>query len=189
MFRRLGYFLSPQLDIYKHVAPLVAGKRVLDVGFGTGFGALQLVPCARSVSGIEVDPGAIRFADSYMPGASWRWGDIQRPITHIFQAIDVVLMIEVLEHVIDWQAALRNVRDCLAPGGKLVISARNANADLRKNDLHEREWTAEELVKNISPFFESVVLYDYSLSEEQSLDTRITPIIAVCEAKKENDNG
>jgi len=182
MFRRLGYFLSPQLDIYKHIAGIAAGLDVLDVGFGTGFGLLQLWT-ARSLTGIEVDPDAIRFAESYLPGARWLWGDVQRPLNYLTNPVDLVIMIEVLEHIMDWKAALKNVSDCLKPGGRMIISARNANADLRKNDLHEREWTAEELCKSVIPYFESVELFDYPLQNPQTFSTRITPVVAIATKK------
>jgi len=183
MFRRLGYFLSPQLDIYRHIADVVQGCDVLDVGFGTGFGLIQLVGSAKNLTGIEVDPDAIRFAESYLPGVRWLWGDVQRPLSYLTNPVDVVIMIEVLEHVMDWKAALKNVSDCLKPGGRMIISARNANADLRKNDLHEREWTAEELCKSVIPYFEKVELFDFTLQKPQTFSTHITPVVAIATKK------
>lgn len=177
--RRLGYFLSPQLDIYRHIANHVEGKRVLDVGFGTGFGTLQLVKTAEEVIGIETDTGLLDFADTYIPGIRFQRGDIQRGIPWIAKDVDVVLLIEVLEHVPDWRAALKNIYDSLKPGGKLIMSARNANADLRKNDLHEREWTPQQVVDALSEFFDDVDLFDYTLRDKQGIDTRMTPVIAV----------
>ena len=179
LFRRLGYFLSPQLDIYKHIAKEVKGQRVLDIGFGTGFGSLQFVGIASEIIGTDVDPGSISFANTYIPGVSFYWGDIQRPVTHLARDMDMVLLIEVLEHIPDWRAALKNAAECLKPGGRLILSARNANADLRKNDLHEREWTAQEVIDSLSPFFAKVELFDYTLTNKLSPETRTTPVLAV----------
>jgi len=180
LWRRLGYMLSPQLDIYRYIAPMTEGLHVVDIGFGTGFGTLQAMRYARFVDGIELDREAVRFAQDCMPGVRWNWGDISRGVSYIAKDVDMVLMIEVLEHVKDWQAALTNVVDILRPGGKLVISGRNALADLRKNELHEREWTALEFVSALDDYFEEVKLYDYTLQSELDVTTRSTPLVAIC---------
>lgn len=179
LWRRFQYFLSPQLDIYRALAPRMAGKDVLDIGFATGFGALQFLGTAKSVSGIEIDKEAVAFARHCIPSIDWQWGDISRPITYFGKTYDVVLMIEVLEHVQDWRAALVHVEEVVRPGGKLIISARNRNADLRKNDLHEREWKAQEFIEALSYYFPVVQLYDYMLTQELPIDTRQTPLVAV----------
>lgn len=188
IWRRLGYMLSPQLDIYKHIAPLVEGECVLDIGFGTGFGTLQLLRYTDRVTGVEVDNEAVEFAKATLPGIYWQRANIARWPDHMGHGgFDAALLIEVLEHIQDWQAALRNVVNLLKPRGRLFISARNANADLRKNDLHEREWTAEEFVNALSQYFEKVELYDYRLETQQDISTRQTPIVAV--AWKGSENG
>jgi len=187
IWRRLGYMLSPQLDIYKYIAPLVGGQRVIDIGFGTGFGTLQLLRHTSHVTGVEFDREAVDFAQAALPGIDWEWGDISRGVGWLgHEWFDAAILIEVLEHVEDWQVALTNVVDLLKPGGRLFISARNANADLRKNDLHEREWTAGELVRALSQYFKAVELYDYKLETPQEEGTRQTPLVAVAWKGKEN---
>lgn len=181
LYRRLQYFLTPQFDIYAHIADHIGvGEKVIDIGFGTGFGALYIKDkTGAHVSGVEYDGDAVKFADRCMPGARWAWGDITRGVSYIGSGYDVALMIEVLEHVSDWQLALRHTSEILKPGGRLIISARNANSYLRKNDLHEREWSAEEFVKALKRYFEKVELFDYKLEEQQDFDTKQTPLLAV----------
>ena len=178
--RRLLYFMSPQLDIYKHIAPRVEGMSVIDIGFGTGFGTMQLVQYAEELVGMETDRDAVKFAEYCIPGAKWYWGDISRGIDYVGKEFDVAIMIEVLEHIPDWRAALANVVSVLKDGGEFYISARNANADLRKNELHEREWTAREFKESLSEFFDEVILYDYKLEKIQDTSTRMTPLVAWC---------
>lgn len=187
LYRRLKYFISPQYDIYKSIADqVVPGEKILDIGFGTGFGSLYVANKAGAhVTGVELDADAVRFAIDCLPGVNWQWGDISRGVSYIGSGYDTALMIEVLEHVSEWTIALLNVAEVLKPGGRLIISARNANADLRKNDLHEREWTAGQLVDALGKFFPSVELYDYTLTQKMDKDTRQTPLVAV--ARKEHD--
>jgi len=180
LWRRLRYQLSPQWDIYKSLETRFAGLRVLEVGFGTGAGVLQYAPAARLVDAIEIDLGAVDFAQKTFPlnNVNWLEGDITDP--DLRGHYDAVVMIETLEHVPDYKAALTNIRNLLHPGGELIMSARNANADLRRwKELHEREWTSGELVDELRPFFEDVWIYDWSLENLQTGFTSLTPLIAI----------
>lgn len=179
LWRRLRYFLSPQWDHYHAIAPHLKGKAVLDIGCGTGFGAVQLAAFATRVHGTDIDADAIAFCQSSWPGER-----LDFSVSDILVArpwsFDAVVMIEVLEHVVDRGLALQNIRSLLNPGGVFYVSARNALADLRRNDLHEDEKTATELFAELSPLFSSVELYDYSLTKPQTDQSRVTPIVAVC---------
>ncbi len=179
MWRRLRYMLSPQLDLYESIAPHLAGQKVLEVGFGTGVGTLQLAQHAKVITAFEVELEAVEFAERVFPLHSivWCMGDVLALTPQPFY--DAVVMVEVLEHVPEWQAALQNVVGVLKEGGKLYISARNRFADLRRNEIHEREWSATEFVGALREFFPTVKLYDYTLKEQQSVETRVTPLIAV----------
>jgi 2-polyprenyl-3-methyl-5-hydroxy-6-metoxy-1,4-benzoquinol methylase len=167
------------MDIYRHLAKVLVNKDVLEVGFGTGLGTLQYADVAKSVFAIEVLEDAYKFASNYLPHQkiTWAMGDITNSNGAQFEA---VVMVEVLEHIEDWQKALGNVKNILCHRGTLWITARNTNANLRKNDLHEREWSAEELYCNMRSFFSEVELYNYSLDNVLDFTTRQTPLVARC---------
>ncbi len=183
LWRRLRYMLSPQWDIYDSISGGLAGNEVvLDVGCGTGVGALRLRRRCKTVMGMDKDDEAINFCFKVMtvPGVSWVTDDVSKE-SYNSSLYDVITMVEVLEHIVDYGLALRNVATLLQPGGKLYITARNANANLRRNDLHLREWTAQEFVHALEAHFETVELYDYSLTEKQDIFTHVTPLVAVCQ--------
>ena len=179
MWRRTAYMLTPQLTIYQNIAPFVEGKFVLEVGFGTGFGVLQYAAKAKRITAIEIDRDAVEFAQKNMPIANvdWETGDICKETLGMY---DVVVMIEVIEHIPRWQEALQTVHDRMLAGGTLIISTPNANGTFVKNPLHGDEWTAKEFYDRLSNYFEDVTLHDFSLNNPQGLDTRITPLVAVC---------
>ncbi len=179
LWRRLGYMLSPQLDLYKGLAPHLMDKEVLEIGFGTGFGTLQYACAAELVTAIETDESAVKFATENLPLANVAW--LKSDILKLWmpQRFDAVVMVEVLEHIQDWSTALENAYAYLKPSGVFYMTARNANADLRRNDLHEREVTAKDLMYMLMQYFESVRLFDYRLKEELGTDTHVTPLIAV----------
>lgn len=184
LWRRLKYMLTPQHDIYQSLRERLMGASVLEVGFGTGAGVLQYAIAAQRVDAIEIDPGAVHFAQEMFPLNNVHW--IEADITHWYSAepYDFAIMIETLEHIQDWRMALTAITAMLKEGGYLIMSARNANADLRRwKDLHEREWSASELVYSLEELFPQVYIYDWTLQEQQDPDTtRLTPLIAI--AKK-----
>jgi len=187
LWRRLKYFLSPQMDLYQNMRFLVHDQDVLEIGFGTGAGAIQLARQANKVFAIEPDMDAVNFVEAAFPiqNIHWLHMDILDPDYAILKdLVDTVTLVEVLEHIEDWETALRNIHGLLKKDGKLIMTARNANANLRRNELHEREWTAEELVCNLESYFEEVVLMDHTMGEHLSEDTAQTPLIAIAYKSK-----
>jgi 2-polyprenyl-3-methyl-5-hydroxy-6-metoxy-1,4-benzoquinol methylase len=179
LWRRFGYMLTPQLDLYKNIAPKVKGLQVLEVGFGTGFGTVQLAQYAEWIGAIEPDANAVAFARLVLPIKHVLWAKADITAMDGLPHYDAVVMVETLEHIADWRKALSNIHGLLKPGGCLYMTARNRNADLRRNELHEREWSATELANALGEFFLDVKLYDFTLTNELTADTHITPLIAV----------
>lgn len=172
--------LTPQWDIYHSIGQQFGfSDNVLEIGFGTGLGTVQLAQYAH-VDAWEINPEAAEFATKTLPLHKVNWSC--RDFMTLIGAgqFTAVVMIEVLEHIADWQLALHKVNSHLCAGGRFYISARNHNADLRRNELHEREWTAAEFRAALAGYFSEVKLYDYTLEAEQGDDSRVTPLVAVC---------
>ena len=175
--------LSPQLDLYKNMSPYLKDMSVLEVGSGTGFGSIQIGRYAEYYVGVDTDDDAVEFADECLATekSTFFTADICDMDTMLnitgYEHLDAVVMVETLEHIKDYRLALSNIHKLLKPGGRLFMTARNANADLRRNDFHEREWTAQQLYDNLSEFFDTKI-YNYKF-EIQSPSTRITPLIAI----------
>jgi 2-polyprenyl-3-methyl-5-hydroxy-6-metoxy-1,4-benzoquinol methylase len=186
LWRRFGYMLTPQLDLYRNIAPKLKDLEVMEVGFGTGFGAVQLAKYAKFIMALEPDKSAVKFAKLVLPLPKVFWAEEDITKLILSPCADAVVMVETLEHIADWRKALKHIHDMLRPGGCLYMTARNRNADLRRNELHEREWTATELSNALGEFFLDVKLYDFTLTNELTADTHITPLIAV--ARKAGGN-
>lgn len=102
-------------------------KTVLEVGCATGYVSRVLVrDFGCTVTGIEVDPDAARVAATVAQRVIV--GDIQTldyPGTLGDAQFDVVLFADVLEHLVDPEAVLRQVRPFLAEGGRVLASIPN----------------------------------------------------------------
>lgn len=178
LWHRLRYFITPQFDLYQSIAPRMFGN-VLEVGFGTGMGTLLLAQHAVSVLAIEVNAEAVDFAREALPLRNVHWS-VHDGRLHIADGLyDVAVMVEVLEHIVDYGLALHSVSQAVKKGGKLYATARNANADLRRKKQHVRERTAEEFRVDLEQYFSEVRLFDYTLQHEQDDRTHLTPLIAV----------
>src|SRR5580765_3729350 len=116
------------------------GSRVLDIGTADGSVARALADRGCSVWGIEVDADAARDAE--------RWcdrvivGDVEQldwQASMDGQLFDVVLLLDVLEHLRDPLQTLRRAVSFLAPGGRIVASIPNvAHAAVRLQLLDGR---------------------------------------------------
>jgi len=108
------------------VAMVGGNKRVLDVGCATGYLARALVDQGCVVSGLEQDAAAAAEAAPHI--ANLVVADLETTdLVEAFGAakFDVVLFGDVLEHLRDPLAVLRQARPLLAPGGSVIASIPN----------------------------------------------------------------
>ena len=110
----------------KYAAP---GGTILDAGCGTG---LNLRHLPAGSTGIDINPRNIEILQRRLPNHSVIEGDIETmPFAN--GSFGTVLCTEVLEHVPDPLAAIREFRRVLRPGGVLIgsVPARSAIWKLR----------------------------------------------------------
>jgi 2-polyprenyl-3-methyl-5-hydroxy-6-metoxy-1,4-benzoquinol methylase len=119
--------LSNRNNSHTLMVELVGGsKRVLDVGCATGYLARVLSERGCTVSGLESDATAAEEARPYLERLVV--GDVEElDLAESFagEPFDVVVFGDVLEHLHDPLAALRNARRVLADRGSIVASIPN----------------------------------------------------------------
>ncbi len=160
---------------YEHVhryalaRTIAAGKRVLDIACGEGYGSAIIAPVARSVVGVDVSAEAIGHARSrygLLPNLSFREGDAT-----CFDAgddrFDLALSFETLEHVEAQDALVGGIAASLAEGGCALISSPDkavySDATGYQNEFHVRELYRDELIALLSRHFRHVRLYGHRL--------------------------
>lgn len=155
------------LHRYLLARTVVAGRRVLDIACGEGYGSALLADSAASVVGADIDRDAIRHAA----------GRYARPNLHFLQAdaqrfalapasVDVVVSFETLEHFPDQAHFLAALKRTLAPGGLLLVSTPNKgeyNREADPNPHHARELDRADFVALLGRYFANVQVYGQNL--------------------------
>jgi SAM-dependent methyltransferase len=101
--------------------------RVFEVGSGQGDLSLELVSRHPGIAlmGVDLSDTGVAMAKAKVPNGAFFQQDLLKPLTlpeeYLGWATHAVCS-EVLEHLEEPAVALRNVRRCLAPGGKLVVT-------------------------------------------------------------------
>lgn len=115
-------------------------KRVADVGCGSGslLKALQKRFKTRSLTGLEYSEKALDLARAKVPAAEFCYFDIYEGSSLQF---DVIFCIEVLEHLLHPDKALRNVVAMLADSGVALVTVPNGRIDTF--DGHINFWSPE----------------------------------------------
>jgi ubiquinone/menaquinone biosynthesis C-methylase UbiE len=152
------------LRAYDEAVGHAAGRDVLDVGCNTGYGTLRFAPVANRIVGVDVSPRAIEAARERA-----RDGRPEFIVTTGFElpfpaaTFDLVTSFQVLEHVPDPLAFLRELARVLRSGGTVILATPNAATRLYPgmtpwNRFHVHEYLAPELAEQLRSVFPRVTV-------------------------------
>jgi ubiquinone/menaquinone biosynthesis C-methylase UbiE len=152
------------LRAYDEAVSHAAGRDVLDVGCNTGYGTIRFAPIAGRIVGVDVSPRAIEAARQRAPE-----GRPEFILTTGFElpfppsTFDLVTSFQVLEHVPDPAAFLRELARVARPGGTVILATPNAATRLYPgmtpwNRFHVHEYLAAELAELLRTVFARVTV-------------------------------
>ena len=134
----------------KERAPF-AGLRLLDIGCGGGLACEPMARLGFSVTGIDAAQQTISIAAAHAAqrglAIAYRAGAVEALLAAGEAPFDVILNLEVIEHVVDPGAFLRNCARLMAPGGLMVVGTLNRTL----NALALAKFGAEYLLRWIPP--------------------------------------
>jgi SAM-dependent methyltransferase len=132
-YERVVSFLHDQQTSYD-------GKNVADIGCGIGhlLRFIQVRFRPASLTGFEYSEAALELARSHVPTAQMNYFDIYEAWSFKY---DVVFCVEVLEHLLYPDKALRNVINMIAPSGVALFTVPNGRTDTF--DGHINFWSPE----------------------------------------------
>jgi 2-polyprenyl-3-methyl-5-hydroxy-6-metoxy-1,4-benzoquinol methylase len=159
-----NYWYRRHLAVYEWIGARTAGRRVLDMACGEGYGSEVLSRSADSVVGVDANPEAhdharLRYVRQNL--------SFERGLVETFGSpgsFDAVVFLQTIEHVQDPVAVLSHFRSLLAEGGAAYVSTPNLltlappGASKSDNPWHIKEYRAEEFEALCSSVFEHIEL-------------------------------
>src|SRR5215213_3343448 len=143
-----NYWFRRHLAVYRWIAERVAGRRVIDMACGEGYGADVLAQRATTVVGVDANPEAHEHARLRYRRPNLRF---ERDLVDRFvEPCDDVVFLQTIEHIEEPGAVLDHFAGMLAPGGTAYVSTPNVltlapeGAEKSGNPWHVREYRAHE---------------------------------------------
>ena len=150
---------------YHFAAPLVAGRKVLDIACGAGYGSALLAQTAAHVTGADIADAAVDHARrryEAVGNLEFRQADCAA-LPFADASFDAVVSFETIEHIGAQDAFLDEVRRVLRPGGLVILSCPNKveYSDKRgvTNEFHVRELHRDELAALVVQRFPHLAWY------------------------------
>lgn len=154
---REQYFYARHEAVYSWVsqefASVLTNARVVDAGSGEGYGAQLLAEYGPSiVIGLEYDDAACRHAAGTYPRPHFVRSNLaQLPLRD--QSIDMVVTLQVIEHLWDLAGFLADLGRATRPGGLIIASTPNrevfspglGRGERPLNPFHVEEFDAEQV--------------------------------------------
>lgn len=142
-----------------------AGRRILDLGCGTGYGTAELAANAAFATGIDIGAEAIAHARSHYPLPNIRFlVGSATAVPLAAQSFDLITAFEVIEHLSDWRSLLDEARRVIAPNGVFLVSTPNklyyaeSRAKEGPNPFHIHEFEFAEFREALAQYFPNVTV-------------------------------
>jgi len=132
-----GIIELEHLHRYLIASELVAGKKVLDIASGEGYGSAMLARKAEKIIGVDISHEAIQFARKRyrLENLEFKVGSCT-DIPLAAASLDVVVSFETIEHIEQHDTMMREIKRVLKPGGLLIISSPDKYYYSLENDYH-----------------------------------------------------
>ncbi|MEA2404946.1 MAG: hypothetical protein QOE08_1593 [Thermoleophilaceae bacterium] len=155
-----NYWYRRHLVVYRWIAERVAGRDVVDLACGEGYGTSVLAERAARVTGVDANPEAHEHARLKYTRPGVRF--VRDLIESYSEPCDAVVFLQTIEHVQDPKAILDHVRSMLRPGGVAYVSTPNVltlapeGAEKSGNPWHVKEYRAHEFRELCESSFDRV---------------------------------
>jgi ubiquinone/menaquinone biosynthesis C-methylase UbiE len=139
--------VKPEFDwLFERMAKRVGEGKSLDVGCQSAYMFTKFNSPRESLYGIDVTPGPLKLAVQHLNGANFCQADATK-IPYQANSFDYLFCTEVLEHIPNGEAVLRDCFRVLKPGGLAFFTVPNGKGVAGKYMCaHIRFFTYKELV-------------------------------------------
>ncbi len=135
------YSLMRGIRIIEHLNSLpIKNPKILDLGCGSGWFS-NILSNFGTVTAVDLSCEAIKIAKDNYPSVNFIAGDfftLKLPLSYF----DVVISMEVIEHVKDQQRYIKIINDVLVPSGYLILTTPNLKM---KNWINMNDWDIQPI--------------------------------------------
>jgi SAM-dependent methyltransferase len=155
-----NYWFRRHLAVYEWIAERCAGRDVVDMACGEGYGVEVLARRARRVTGVDATPEAIEHARLKYTGPGVRF--VRDLVESYAEPCDAVVFLQTIEHVKEPEKVLAHFK-AMAPVAYVstpnVLTLAPEGAEKSDNPWHLREYRAQEFRALCESVYEQVDLY------------------------------
>jgi len=159
---RSNVIYDEHLVRYELAARLAAGKKVLDIACGTGYGSNILAQAgAEKVIGMDRSAEAVAEAKkNYQKiNLEYKEGDAEN-IKEADKSFDLAVSFETIEHLQDADKYLAEIARVLSAEGLFLVSTPNREVFGQKNPFHLKEFTRGEFEAILGKYFNNIIILE-----------------------------
>ncbi|MEK6568342.1 MAG: class I SAM-dependent methyltransferase [Candidatus Omnitrophota bacterium] len=178
-------FFAEHFKVYEFLKAKAAGKTVLEVGCGDGYGAAYLADTASEVTAVDYDDGVIAAARAKYSRANLKFISMEAgALCFEDNSFDIVCSFQVIEHIPEAAIGryLSEIKRVLGPQGYFYLSTLNLEHAVKspktykKNPAHCKEFVLTELQVLLSSEFPRVKIYGLFLTLKHHFYQRLKKI-------------
>jgi SAM-dependent methyltransferase len=158
-----NYWFRRHLVVYEWIAERIAGRRVVDMACGEGYGADVLARTAAGVIGVDANPEAHEHARLRYRRENLSF--VRDLVESFSEQADAIVFLQTIEHLGDPGGALEHFRSLIGAEGAVYLSTPNVltlaprGASRSGNPWHVHEYRAAEFERLCRAHFERVELF------------------------------
>ncbi|HEX2897326.1 MAG TPA: class I SAM-dependent methyltransferase [candidate division Zixibacteria bacterium] len=161
------------LFVYEHVrSRLNPNDKVLDLGFGEGYGTAFLADSCKEIIGVDVEPKVVDYANERYQKDNCHFLKYDgKTLPFENSTFDLVTSFQVIEHIDNEPLFVSEIHRVLKSGGRALLTTPNKATRLKPgqkpfNRFHKREYYWHELQKVLSQSFSTVNVWGVSATDE-----------------------
>jgi SAM-dependent methyltransferase len=154
--------IARHFSAYWFAKEYARGKKVLEIGSGEGYGTNFLAQFAAEVTGIDYNKEAVEFASNKYKRTNLKYISADAADLRLLKKkFDLICSFQVIEHIPDDKAFLKDTRELLSGEGVFICSTPNRldaspGSTVPFNKFHLREYLLNDFRQLLSSSFSQV---------------------------------